>query len=182
MAFNGAGVGFGSCSRVVFGVAIVLFLFNVSTSAPTVSAASSEELQFARAEGNAQFLPSGVCPVSFLFLFKHVHCSIGHGTVTMCSRWWWVMVKIAGCAVSKCDYMVLLVLGGVLNMGDSNHCAGTQDGKSVMLRAEACCRARSPLRMAPSSWRLKGLTGEIFCTGLSITPEGGTSKTKATGR
>lgn len=56
MAFNGVGMGFRSCSRVVFGVAIVLFLCNVSTSAPTVSASSevttwSEELQFARAEG-----------------------------------------------------------------------------------------------------------------------------------
>lgn len=89
MAFNGAGMGFGSCSRVVFGVAIVLFLCNVSTSAPTVSASSevttwSEELQFARAEGNAQFLPSGICLASFLFLFKYVYSSIGYGRVMMC--------------------------------------------------------------------------------------------------
>jgi hypothetical protein len=104
MAFNGVGMGFGSCSRVVFGVAIVLFLCNVSTSAPTVSASSevtawSEELQFARAEGNAQFLPSGICLASFLFLFKYVYSSIGYGRVMMCSRWCWEMVKIASCGV-----------------------------------------------------------------------------------
>lgn len=77
MAFNGVGMAFGSCSRVVFGVAIVLVLCNVSTSAPKASASSevttwSEELQFARPEGNAQFLPSGVCLVSLLFQFKYV--------------------------------------------------------------------------------------------------------------
>lgn len=104
MAFNGVGMGFRSCSRVVFGVAIVLFLCNVSTSAPTVSASSevttwSEELQFARAEGNAQFLPSGVYLASFLFLFKFFYCSIGYGRVMMCSRWCWEMVKSASYGV-----------------------------------------------------------------------------------
>jgi hypothetical protein len=57
------------------------------------------ELQFARAEGNAQFLPSGICLASFLFLFKYVYSSIGYGRVMMCSRWCWEMVKIASCGV-----------------------------------------------------------------------------------